>query len=113
MAFTTLMVLAPGCRWMLRMTAGVSFIHAAWLVVLDAVHDLRNIAQHDRRAVAIGDHNLLIIVAGHQLIVGIDGVILMRSVEAALGLHSRLVSTSAVRRSSRLSPYDDSAVGLA
>ncbi len=26
---TTLMVLAPDWRWMLRMTAGVSFIHAA------------------------------------------------------------------------------------
>src|ERR1035441_9388491 len=29
MAFTTLMVLAPGCLCILRMTAGVSFIHAA------------------------------------------------------------------------------------
>ena len=32
MLLTTLMVLAPGWRWMLRMTAGVWFIHAAWLL---------------------------------------------------------------------------------
>ena len=29
MLFTTLIVLAPGCRWMFKMTAGVRFIHAA------------------------------------------------------------------------------------
>jgi len=27
---TTSMMLAPGCRWMFTMTAGVVFIHAAW-----------------------------------------------------------------------------------
>ncbi len=27
----TVMMFAPGCRWMLRMTAGVVFIHAASL----------------------------------------------------------------------------------
>ena len=32
MRSTTVMVLAPGWRWMLRMTAGVWFIHAACLV---------------------------------------------------------------------------------
>ena len=30
MRSTTAMMLAPGCRWMLTITAGVSFIHAAW-----------------------------------------------------------------------------------
>src|SRR5881396_458135 len=29
MRSTTVMMLAPGCRWMLTMTAGLSFIHAA------------------------------------------------------------------------------------
>ncbi len=29
---TTVMVLAPGWRWMFRITAGVWFIHAAWRV---------------------------------------------------------------------------------
>ena len=29
---TTAMMFAPGCRWMLRITAGVWFIQAAWLV---------------------------------------------------------------------------------
>ena len=49
------------------------------IVVLDSVHHLRNIFQHDRRAIAIGNHYLSIVVAGLQLIVGIDLVILMRS----------------------------------
>ena len=31
MRSTTVMMLAPGCRWMLTMTAGLSFIHAACL----------------------------------------------------------------------------------
>jgi len=30
MLSTTLMMFAPGCRWMLTITAGVVFIHAAW-----------------------------------------------------------------------------------
>jgi hypothetical protein len=73
------------------------------LVVLDAVHHLRNIAQHDGRAIAVGNHNLAIVVAGYQLIVGIDLVILMRPVEVALGgIDAGLAS--AVRKSSRLSP---------
>ena len=55
------------------------------LVVLDAVHHLRNITEHDGRAVAVGNHNLAIIVAGYQLIVGVDLIILMRSVEVSLG----------------------------
>jgi len=29
MRSTTAITLAPGCRWMLTITAGVSFIHAA------------------------------------------------------------------------------------
>ena len=29
MRSTTSITLAPGCRWMLRITAGTSFIHAA------------------------------------------------------------------------------------
>ena len=30
MRSATAMTLAPGCRWTLRITAGTSFIHAAW-----------------------------------------------------------------------------------
>ena len=30
MRSTTEMMLAPGCRWMFTITAGVSFIQAAW-----------------------------------------------------------------------------------
>ncbi len=30
MRSTTEMMLAPGCRWMFMITAGVRFIHAAW-----------------------------------------------------------------------------------
>ena len=63
MLLTTLMVLAPGCRWMLRMTAGVWFIHAACVVVLHAIHDAGHVGQHDRRAVAVGDHDVPVVVA--------------------------------------------------
>ena len=30
MLSTTVMMFAPGCRWMFRITAGVAFIQAAW-----------------------------------------------------------------------------------
>ncbi len=56
------------------------------LVVLDAVHHLRNVLQHDGRAIAVGNHNLSIVGAGHQLIVGIDLVVLVRPIEVTLGL---------------------------
>ena len=55
MLSTTLMMLAPGCRWMLRITAGVVFIHAAWLHVLRAHHDAGHIGQAHRSAILVGD----------------------------------------------------------
>ena len=53
------------------------------LVVLDAVDHLRNISQQDWGAIAIGNHNVSIVGAGYQLIVGIDLVILMRPIKAS------------------------------
>ncbi len=41
--------------------------------------------QHDRRAIAIGDHDRSVVLAGDELIVGIDLVVLARAVEVALG----------------------------
>ena len=46
---------------------------------------LCHVGQHHRRAVAVGDDNLSIVVAGDQLVVGVDLVILARPVEVAFG----------------------------
>jgi hypothetical protein len=40
MLLTTLMVLAPGCRCMFRMTAGVLVHPRRLVVVLHSIHDL-------------------------------------------------------------------------
>ena len=72
------MMLAPGCRWMLTITAGVSFIQAAWRTFSMPSIDVGDVRQIDRRAVAVGDDQLAILVAGQQLIVGADGVGLPR-----------------------------------
>ena len=46
---------------------------------------LRYVGQHHRRTVAVGDDNVPIIVAGDQLIVGVDLVILARPIEIPFG----------------------------
>ncbi len=55
------------------------------LAVFDAVDDVGDVVEHDGRAVAIGDDDVLVVVAGYKLIVGVDLVILARAVEVALG----------------------------
>ena len=62
-------------------------VHPGGLLgVLDAVHDVGDVVQHDRRAVAVGDDDVLVVGAGDQLIVGVDLVVLAGPVEVALGL---------------------------
>ena len=53
------------------------------LGVFDAVDDLGDAREHDRGAVSIGNDDLFVLVAGGQLIVGVDGVVLACAVEAA------------------------------
>ena len=74
------------------------------LDVLHAVDDVRDIGERDRRAVAVGDDERLVIRAGQKLIVRADLISLLRAVEVSLGLNSGLAAASAVRTSSRLIP---------
>ncbi len=52
MRSTTAMMLAPGWRWMFRITAGVVFIQAACWTFSDAVDHRGHVREADRRAVA-------------------------------------------------------------
>ena len=81
---TTSITLAPGWRWISMMTAGVPLIPAAGAVVFQSVDDLRDVANRDRRAVAIGDDDRLVRVRRRNLIVGGDGVGLLRAVQRPL-----------------------------
>ncbi len=83
---TTAMMLAPGCRWMLRMTAGTSFIHAACLTFSTSSTTVAMSDEMDRRAVPVGDDQRTVAVAREQLIVGADRVGLIGTVEIAFGL---------------------------
>ena len=56
------------------------------LRILDGISDIGDIGQNHRRAVSIGDHQRAIIFAGEKLVIGVDFVGLLRSVEIALGL---------------------------
>ena len=64
MVSTTWMTLAPGWRWTFRITAGVRVGPGAELGVLGAVDDGGDVGQPHRRAVAIGDDQLAVVVAG-------------------------------------------------
>ena len=106
-ALTVPMTLAPGWRCTLRMIAGISSrpptqargrdgrrrgalgaIHAgpgAELRVLGAVDDARHVDHPHRRAVLVGDDQVLVVVDGDELVVRIDRVGALGTVEAALG----------------------------
>ena len=64
MLSTTSMTLAPGWRWMFRITAGVRLAQAASLVFSGAVDDRRDILQPHRSAVAVGDDQVQVLAAG-------------------------------------------------
>jgi len=55
------------------------------LVVLDAIHHVATSVSMMGATVAVGNHDLAVVVAGDQLIVGIDLVILVGPIEVALG----------------------------
>ena len=64
MLSTTLMMFAPGCRWMFRITAGVVFIHAAWFAFSAPLHDVGHIRQPHRVAIPIGDDGIGVLLRG-------------------------------------------------
>ena len=59
--------------------------------VLHAINDLGYVGQHDGCAVAISDDDAAVVLAGDELVVGVDLVVLAISVEIPLGrIHARL-----------------------
>ena len=65
--------------------AGLPLRPGADLGILQSVDHVGDIAELDRRAVAKGDHDVPVSLGGGDLIVGRDGVGLMRTVERAFG----------------------------
>ncbi len=62
-------------------------VHPCGLLrILRRIHDRRNIRSADGGAVAIGDDDRLVVVAGEKLVVGVDGERLAHAVQRALGL---------------------------
>jgi hypothetical protein len=55
------------------------------LAVLRALLDLRHVRQAHRRAILVGDHQVLVVVGALELVVGVDRVGARRPVEIALG----------------------------
>ena len=75
------------------------------LGVLHAVDDLCHVGEHDRRAVAVGDDHGPVGIAGEQLVVGVDGVVLRGTVEISLG------GVEAVDREGAAQVFEIDAVG--
>src|ERR1700731_2664374 len=63
---------------------GRALVPAAGAVVLQAIDDDGDVADGDRRAVAVGDDDGLVGVGGGNLIVGGNGIGLLRAVEGPL-----------------------------
>jgi len=83
------------------------FVHPGGLAfIFDAIHDFCDVGQHDGRTVAVGDDYVSIILAGYELIVGVDLVVLavaveisFRGVDAGLGdSGAKVLQINAVRR---------------
>ena len=85
MLSTTLMMFAPGCRWMFTMTAGTLSIHAESSAFSTPSTTLATSVSMTGAPLLVGEHDLLEFLAGGDLIVGADLKTLRRAVEAALG----------------------------
>jgi hypothetical protein len=64
---------------------GRALIPAAGAIVLQPIDDVGDVADSDRGAVAIGDDDGLVGVGRRDLVVGGDGIGLLRAVERSLG----------------------------
>ena len=54
------------------------------LIILNPIHNVRDLRKHHWRTIAICHHHRLVVVAAHQLVVGVDRVVLRWPVEVAL-----------------------------
>ncbi len=65
---------------------GGRLVHPRGLArVFHAVDDIGDISDEDRRAVAVGDDDVRVVLGVGDLVVGVDLVVLARAVEVALG----------------------------
>ncbi len=55
------MMLAPGCRYTIIMTAGLPLARPSVAHVLHGIDDLADVGQAHRRAVAVGDDQRLVV----------------------------------------------------
>ena len=75
MRSTTSITLAPGWRWMLRITAGASFIQAARLHVLGVVDDVGDVGRGGpARRCGRRSTSVAVLLGRAQLVVGVDRV---------------------------------------
>ena len=81
---TVSITLAPGTRWIARMIARLLVVPAGQQLVSPAPDRLADIANAHRRAVAIGDDQLCILLRLQELVVGVEREGLPRAVERAL-----------------------------
>ena len=102
---TTLMMLAPGCRWILTITAGASFIQAAWRTFSASSLTIRHVGQLDWSAVPVRDDQRRVRRRAHELSVGQHGEAFLLPVErsgwkidvGALNRSHHFVDAEAVR----------------
>ena len=67
------------------MTAGVWFIQAAWRAVFRAVDDAGDLPDQHRRAISEGNGHIGVTIGDGDLVVGVDLIVLARTVEISLG----------------------------
>ena len=85
MRCTVSTTLAPGWRWMSTTTAGLPLYQAPTLLFSSPSIDVGDVLEQHRRVVAVGDDDVAIGLGGGDLLVGGDGVGLVRAVERAGG----------------------------
>ena len=85
MRCTVSTTLAPGWRWMSTTTAGLPLYQAPTLLFSSPSINVGDVLEQHRRVVAVGDDDVAVGLGGGDLLVGGDGVGLVRAVERAGG----------------------------
>ena len=83
------MTFAPGCLNTTRKTLRLPLVQAAWVVSVGPVDRVADVAHANRRAVAIGDDDIVPVLRGRQLIVVVDREGLLVADDRALGAVDR------------------------
>jgi hypothetical protein len=89
MLSTVSMTLAPGCLNTTRKMPRLPLVQPACFSVLGTGDRLSDVADAQRRTVAIGDDDVVPVVGRGELVVGVDGVAVAAAVDAALRVVDR------------------------